>query len=41
MFLLTNDPNSDCLLDEDEEFVAFLKDDMAIEMIVLYYAIIR
>ena len=27
--------------DEEGDFVAFLKDDMVIEMIVLYYAIIR
>ena len=41
MIMLTNDHNSDCLLDEEEDFVAFLKIYMAVEMIVLYYTIIR
>ena len=39
--MLTNDHNSDCLLDEEKDFVAFLKDDMVVEIIVLYYTIIR
>ena len=40
MIVVTNDHNSCRLIDEDEEFVAFLKDDMAVEMIVLYCTII-
>ena len=41
MIVLTNDHNSDCLFDEEEDFVAFFKEDMAVEIIVLYYTIIR
>ena len=41
MIVLTNDHNSDCLFDEEGDFVAFFKEDMAVEIIVLYYTIIK
>ena len=40
MIVITNDHNSARLF-EEENFVAFLKDDIAVEMIVLYCTIIR
>ena len=41
MIVITNDHNSDRLFDEEEDSVAFLKDEMAVEMILLYFTIIR
>ena len=41
MIVITNDHNSDRLFDEEEDFVAFLEADMVVEMILLYYTIIR
>ena len=41
MIVLTIYYNSGGLFDEKEDFVAFLEADMVVEMIVLYYTIIR
>ena len=41
MIVLTNDYDSGRLFDEEEDFVAFLEADMLVEMIVMYYTIIR
>ena len=41
MIVLTNYHNSGRLFDEEGDFVAFLEADMVVEMIVMYYTIIR